>query len=172
MTKIRKMATIEKRTTHIDKQTGEVLYDNIVQTDIGIIAAEPAYVKLYIDDLGGLHDLSNGQRSILLYISSYSGYDGYVSLPLGIKNKIAKQADCTVSAINTAIMKLCKVNLLRHDDVGLYELNPDYFARGKWREIRERRKEFYTKTTYRRDGTKEVETNVIETLPADVSPPL
>jgi hypothetical protein len=47
-------------------------------------------------------------------------------------------------------------------DVGLYELNPDYFAKGKWREIRERRKAFYTTITYTPDGQRTVKTDLID----------
>ncbi|MEI7795607.1 MAG: replication/maintenance protein RepL [Methylococcaceae bacterium] len=161
----RRIATFEQRTRHIDKHTGEITLDEVVLTDISGLAAEPAYVKLYIDDLGRLCNLTDGQRSILLYVAACVDYSGFVLLPTGQKERIAKSAGCSISAINNAITHFCKNNILRKEGGGLYELNPDYFARGKWREIRERRKEFYTKTTYRRDGTKEVETNVIEALP-------
>lgn len=124
--------------------------------------AEPDYIKLYIGDLGGLCGLTDGQRSILLYVAARVGYDGMVILPTGIKEQLAKSANCSVSAVNNAVNFFCKQNILRKEGGGLYELNPDFFARGKWREIRERRKAFCTKITYTPDGNRVIETNTID----------
>ena len=165
----RKIKIFEQRTTHVDRQTGEITLDEVVHAEVSALVAEPAYIKLYIDDLGRLCNLTDGQRSILLYVAACVNYYGFVLLPTGQKARIAKSASCSISAVNNAVNFFCKNNIRRKEGGGLYELNPDFFARGKWREIRERRKEFYTTTTYRRDRTKEVQTNIIESLPTDVS---
>jgi hypothetical protein len=156
---------VEKRERVVDKLTGELLSDETNVIDIYRMPAEPAFIKFYIDDLASLQKLTAGETQILLYVAACADYKGMIALPTGIKKRIANSANCSDGAVNNAVNKFCKSDILRKEGGGLYELNPDYFARGKWREIRERRKEFYTKTTYRRDGTKEVETNVIETLP-------
>ena len=156
---------IEKRERIIDKLTGELLLDKTNVVDIYKMPNEPAYVKFYIDDLASLQKLTAGETQILLYVAACADYKGMIALPAGIKKRIASSASCSDGAVNNSVNKFCKNNILRKEGGGLYELNPDFFARGKWREIRERRKEFYTTTTYRRDGTKEVETNVIEALP-------
>ena len=160
---------IEKRERVIDKLTGELLSDQTNVVDINRMPSEPAYIKFYIEDLSLLKKLTAGETRILLYLAAVADYSGEVLLPLGIKKRIASSAELSVQAVSNAITKFTSKQILNRVDTSIYELNPDLFARGKWREIRERRKEFYTKTTYRRDGTKEVETNVIETLPADVS---
>jgi hypothetical protein len=153
---------IEKRERIVDTLTGEVLLDETNIVDITRLPIEPDYIKLYISDLGSLCDLTDGQRSILLYIAARVGYDGMVTLPMGVKALIAKNAGCSISSVNNAVNFFCKNKILRKEGGGFYELNPDYFARGKWREIRERRKAFYTKITYTPEGGRVIETNAID----------
>jgi hypothetical protein len=153
---------IEKREQHVDSKTGEIIHDKTNVISFTHLPNEPEYIKLYLNDLGGLCKLSDGQRSILLYMAACSGYDGVIMLPLGQKARIANTANCSISAINNAINTFCKNKILKRLDVGLYELNPDYFARGKWREIRERRKAFYTKITYTPNGERTIETDFVE----------
>jgi hypothetical protein len=156
------MSSIQKREIHIDTLNGEIIHDKTNVIDFTSVPNEPDYIKLYIGDLGKLCCLSDGQKAILLYIAACVGYDGLVLLPVGQKARIAKSAKCSISAVNNAVNFFCKKQILIKEGGGLYELNPDYFARGKWREIRERRKSFYTKITYTPDGQKTVETNVID----------
>jgi hypothetical protein len=146
----------------IDTLTGELLSDKTNIIDINRMPEEPAYIKFYIDDLSGFSKLTAGETKILLYLAAAADYEGLVSLPLGVKNRIAKSAGCTSSTVSSAISKFCNQKILKRLDVGLYELNPDYFAKGKWREIRERRKAFYTKITYNPDGRRTVETNLVD----------
>jgi len=156
------MSKIEKREVHIDHMSGEITHDKTHVVDIKATPNEPEYIKLYINDLGKLCSLSNGQRSILLYIAACVGYDGLVLLPSGQKARIAKKANCSVSSVNNAVNFFCKMNILIKEAGGLYELNPELFARGRWRDIRERRHAFYTKITYTPDGTRTMETQLLE----------
>ena len=160
---------IETREQLVDSLTGELLRDETTYSQTNFAASEPAYIKLYIEDLGNLCHLTAGETKILLQIAALANYNGIVALPAGIKAEVAAVVGCKPPVVNNALTSFCNQGVLKRTAVGVYELNPDYFARGKWREIRERRKEFYTTTTYRRDGTKEVETNIIESLPTDVS---
>lgn len=158
----KRISTIENRTTYIDKLTGEVLLDTTTLTDISGLTAEPAYIKLYIDDLGGLCRLTAGETKILLQIAALANYSGIIALPAGIKAEVAELVGCKPAVVNNALTSFCNSRVMNRKSVGVYELNPDYFARGKWREIRERRKEFYTKITYTPDGQRTVTTDVVE----------
>ncbi len=155
---------IETRQQLVDTLTGELLRDETTYSQTNFVPNEPAYIKLYIEDLGNLCRLTAGETKILLQIAALANYSGIIALPAGIKADVAAIVGCKPPVVNNALTSFCNHGVLRRNGVGVYELNPDYFARGKWREIRERRKEFYTKTIYRRDGTKEVETSIIETL--------
>jgi hypothetical protein len=153
---------IETRRQIVDQLTGELLYDKTNVIDINKMPDEPAYIKLYIDDLSGLQELTAGETKILLYVAACSDYKGMVALPTGIKSRIAKSIGCSDGAVSNAVNLFCKKRILRKEGGGLYELNPDYFARGQWRKIRERRQAFYTKITYTPDGQRIVETNIVE----------
>ena len=154
--------SLERREQVIDKLTGELLRDRTNIIDITRMPEEPAYIKFYIDDLSGFSKLTAGETKILLYVAAAADYEGLVSLPLGVKNRIAKSAGCTSGTVSSAISKFCNQEILKRLDVGLYELNPDYFAKGKWREIRERRKAFYTTITYTPDGQRTVKTDLVD----------
>jgi hypothetical protein len=155
-------AAIETRERIIDQLTGELLSDKTNVVNINKMPDEPAYIKFYIDDLSLLNKLTAGETRILLYVTSTANYQGEVLLPLAIKKRIAFNADLSIQAVSNAITKFCVKNILKRLDTGLYELNPELFARGKWREIRERRKAFYTKITYTPDGQRTVETDFVE----------
>jgi hypothetical protein len=156
------MSKIIERQQIIDNNTGELLYDKTNVIDINKMPDEPAYIKFYIDDLSGLQGLTAGETKILLYVAASADYKGMLALPTGIKSRIAKSIGCSDGAVNNAVNLFCKKQILIKEGGGLYELNPDYFARGKWREIRERRKAFYTKITYTPDGQRVVKTDLIE----------
>jgi hypothetical protein len=49
--------TIETRDRHIDTNTGEVIYDKTNVISFTHLPNEPEYIKLYINDLGGLGKL-------------------------------------------------------------------------------------------------------------------
>jgi hypothetical protein len=153
---------LEQREQVIDQLTGELLYDRTKVIDINKMPDEPAYIKFYIDDLSLLNKLTAGETRILLYVASTANYQGETLLPLAIKKRLAANAELSIQAVSNAITKFCTKNILRRLDTGLYELNPELFARGKWREIRERRKAFYTKITYMPEGGRVIETNVID----------
>jgi hypothetical protein len=125
---------------------------------------EPEYIKLYIKDLGGLCGLTAGETKILLQIAGMTNRHGVIALPAGIKAIIAESVGYKQAVINNALTKFCNpsINVMKRTGVGVYELNPDYFARGKWHEIKERRKAFYAKTTYTPDGIRTIETGVVD----------
>jgi hypothetical protein len=75
----------------------------------------------------------------------------------------------SVSAINNAITCFCKNKIFKRLDIGLYELNPDYFVRRKWKETREHGKAFYTTITYTSDGQRVVRRDSIESSSLDIT---
>jgi sulfur transfer complex TusBCD TusB component (DsrH family) len=156
--------TIHIEETHrvVDDLTGELLSMTTATTDINTAPTEPNYLKLYIDDLGLLNKLSGGETRALIHIAALANYDGEVVLPLLIKKRIAEKAGVKVQAISDTIVKLIKKGILKRVGATVYLLNPDLFARGKWREIRERRKTFQSVTTYYPNGEKTIETNMLD----------
>jgi hypothetical protein len=113
---------------------------------------EPDYIKLYIDDIGHLMGVQEGHRSILLYIAASVGYDGFVTLTLARKARIAATVGLAVKTVDNAIGLLVKTNILRREGRCEYELNPSLFAKGEWAHIRERRESFNLNVSYSKAG--------------------
>jgi len=117
-------------------------------TTITKLPPEPDYIKLYIDDIGYLMGIQEGHRTILLYIAASVGYDGFVTLTLARKARIAATVDMAVKTIENAITNFLKTGILRREARCEYQLNPSIFAKGEWKNIRERREKFNLQISY------------------------
>lgn len=179
-------STIERQYDMIemDHVTGEVTGERHEQSVRYIHGSEPAFVKLYVQDLMYLKDMPRGLTAVvyaLLRRASYiddvdipskerddknrtssgkdssdndkkendkknnkeSGKEGdkqevgglRVLLPKGVKDEIVQEIGTTMPALNNALTKLCKGDILRRVSTGVYVLNPFLFGRGEWRAI-------------------------------------
>ena len=81
---------IETTESVVSELTGELLSFVTEITEVNALAGEPNYLKLYIEDLGLLKRLSDGEINVLLGIATVSEYSGEVHLPLLIKQRITK----------------------------------------------------------------------------------
>ena len=131
-------------------------------TTITKLPPEPAYIKLYVDDLGYLMGIQEGHRSILLYIAASVGYDGFVTLTLARKARIAATVGMAVKTVDNAITALIKATILRREGRCEYELNPSLFAKGEWMHIRERREAFNLQITYSKINGRTISTRKTE----------
>ena len=131
--------------------------DGVIQrsatiTTITKLPKEPDYIKLYIDDIGYLMGIQEGHRTILLYIAASVGYDGFVTLTLARKARIAATVGMAVKTIENAITNFLKTGILYREGRCEYQLNPSLFAKGEWRHIRERRESFNLQISYSTHG--------------------
>jgi hypothetical protein len=122
---------------------------------------EPAYIKLYIQDLSKLFHLQQGHQEILTYVAASVDYEGIVSLAIGRKARIAATIKCSVKSIDNAITEFVKHGILDRIGRGEYELNPFLFAKGEWRTIHDRRLAFKMTRTYQPDGTVDTTTKMV-----------
>lgn len=146
------MSKFERIETVVDGVTGECLSEQRNVITISPLPPEPAYVKMYIEDLGKLLDLQSGHRDILLYVAATVAYDGLVSMTSLRKSRIAAVLKCSIRSIDNAITEFVKRGILLRVGRAEYELNPHLFARGNWKEIRERRLSFTAKISYSSTG--------------------
>lgn len=153
---------IETTESFVNELTGELLPFVTEITEVNALPVEPNYLKLYIEDLGLLKRLSDGEINILLGIAAVSEYSGEVHLPLLIKQRIANSAGVKIQTINNIIAKLINKDVIKRIGTTVYILNPDLFAKGKWRDIREQRKTFQSITTYNQNGTRTIEIRIVE----------
>ncbi|MDD5503101.1 MAG: replication/maintenance protein RepL [Candidatus Thermoplasmatota archaeon] len=152
------MSTFERVETVIDVLTGEIVSERKNVIAFNPMPPEPAYVKLYIEDLGKLLDLQSGHRDILLHVAATVAYDGLVSMTTLRKRRIAAALKCSIRSIDNAITEFVKREILLRLGRAEYELNPHLFAKGSWKEIRERRLQFTTRITYNAESGRTIET--------------
>jgi len=159
--------------TEFNHETGEIKRE-VHETTSALPPGEPPYVKMYINDLSAILDIKDGPRKLMYELARRMDYEGYITLNSGIKKiiranlpvtKKRKLSDGTTEtytqplgdgAFRNYLSELCKKEMLRHVDTGLYEMNPSYFARGKWEEISKRRVEYELKVRYKASGEREI----------------
>ena len=162
------MDYIEKTTTQYDNLTGDVTHNSTIISYESKLPSEPPYIKLYVEDVGRLCDLTRGEIRVLIKLVAKTGYDGKVLLPLGVKREISEELECSLSAVSNALTALTNSKVITRIDGGVYMLNPHYFARGKWREIYEKRKALRITITYTDDGKEGKREFVSEQGEADI----
>ncbi len=173
------MKYIEKHTTHLNKITGEITKNVSTISYENKIPSEPAYIKLYTDDLSNLFDLSLSASNVLLCLVSMADYTGEVVVTKGVKERIAirinakitKTGKPSLSAVNNALTDMIKAEVIsRVGDAGsgIYMLNPNLFARGKWSDIYQQRKSFKMTITYKDDGKDGIREIITEQSEADI----
>lgn len=150
------MAKVEKIIELIDS-------DGVVQRTAEIInikpmPPEPPFVKMYIDDLGRISGLQASHTSILTYVAALVDYDGIVTLNARRKACIAATTGCSIKTIENAITEYMKHDIVRRIGRAEYELNPSLFAKGEWKNIRERREAFSMHISYTKAGRQIVTT--------------
>jgi hypothetical protein len=146
------MSRLERIETNTDALTGEILSQSKKVIELTKLEAEPDYVKMYVADLSNLVGLKEGHGRILPFIAASVGYDGFISLAGGRKARIAMTAGCSLKSVNNAITEYVKAGILIRAGRAEYELNPHLFAKGEWRNIRERRLSFTAKINYSSSG--------------------
>lgn len=152
------MSNFERVETVVDVLTDEILSERRNVISFNPMPPEPSYVKLYIEDLGRLLDLQSGHRDILLHVAATVAYDGLVSMTTLRKSRIAASLKCSIRSIDNAITEFVKRDILLRVGRAEYELNPHLFAKGSWKEIRERRLPFTTRITYSAEHGRVIET--------------
>ena len=165
------MAHIQKQTTHINHLTGEVLHSESIIEREDKLPAEPAYIKLYTDDLGNLYGLSPIAKNVLLKLITMTDYDGEILLPNGKREQFANELKTTIGSVNNSITEILKAGLISRKggrNSGVYFLNPTYMAKGKWRDIYKKRQSFKMTITYKDKGKTGNREIITEAIGADV----
>jgi hypothetical protein len=166
----------EKTMMIIDKFSGELLKDETIVEYETKLPSEPPYVKLYTTDLGNLFKLPVGTTGVLMCVASMVDYQGVVvlngyfkeSIARRLNSKLSKNGKPSISVVNKAITELLNKEIISRIGSSTYQLNPNLFARGKWRDIYEQRKAFKLTITYSHDengGKREV---ITEQIGADI----
>lgn len=103
--------------------------------------SEPAFIKLYLQDVLYLSDMPKHHERILYELLKRSTYAGekdgmQVCLSAGIKRIISKELGLKNNrSINNALSDLVKGKILYRVETGVYNFNPYLFGKGDWQDI-------------------------------------
>jgi hypothetical protein len=114
--------------------------------------AEPAYVKLYLADIGKLKGLNQSEGDLMKELVRNMGYNNMIPLYKPIKELIAKKIPMNYNTLEAAIKKLKEKGVLIPKARGIYIMDPNIFGRGKWKDI----KKIRMTVDYHEDGTKSI----------------
>lgn len=144
----------------VDHTTGEVTRQT--SSNVVRLASEPEYVKMYLADLGQLMHLTNGEQQLLNMLVVKIDWEGMISLNAASRKRICEKMDIAPKSLRNRLSGLCKKGVIHRHDQNEYEVNPHYFAKGEWRAIQERRKDFELLIRYYQNGEREVTTRGID----------
>ena len=145
------MGAIKFQSVHtvIDK---DGVMEEQVQTQIMRLPTEPPYVKLYLAEISRIHGLSASVTAVLLEMASRAGYDGIVGFAKRIKEVITAKTGIKRQTIDNAVATLVSKGIVIRLGRGEFELDPNIFAKGDWKDICQRRAHY-------KDRLKDIEMN-------------
>jgi len=120
---------------------------------------------MYIDDVGRLLDVPAGPRMVLYQLARRIDYEGFISLTPAARERVAKACDINVRTMNNYLTQLSKSGILRHSGRGEYEMNPNLFAKGDWKDIAKRRQDFELTVRYSANGKKTIHGRAVSSEP-------
>ncbi len=157
--------------TNFDSATGEIKE----QSTTFIQAAEPSFVKLYLDCYCAFKGLPQSIPPILLEFLKHMSYadkeqnEGgqIIALNKYIKESIAANTNTSIKRIEQVITQFCKAGIFRRIATGTYQVNPEIIGKGEWKDIKAIRSanfDFHNKTvTVIKEEHKEGENEQIST---------
>lgn len=103
--------------------------------------SEPAYIKLYLQDVLYLSDMPTKHSAILYELLKRASYAGdkdgmQVIINASLKRRIKETLGFkNMSSVNNAITDFVKGKILYRVDVGMYNFNLYLFGKGDWQDI-------------------------------------
>ena len=153
----RKVIKELQRTDVVDAETGEVKSSNEVRRTFSV-SKEPAFVKMYLDDLGMLHGLSRSNISVLHSLLKHMNFaDDDIPQAVLVNSFLKKQILMEnpnlnhTQTVTNSISELKKAGILEELGRGAYRFNPFLFGRGEWKDI-ERLREIKVTLVYDETG--------------------
>ena len=148
----------QENSTTVDSKSGEILQKTSVEKSV--VEGEPNFVKLYIDDILKLKDIPKASNDVLNILVKNMSYGNVVVMIKPIKDMIAEETGLKLNTINKAIQNLHEAGILIRKNKSIYLVDPNLFGKGKWEDIKKLR----LTIDYNPDGTKEINSNMVEQL--------
>lgn len=124
----------------VDDATGEV--KSSTTTYISAPKSEPAYLKVYMDGMERLRKIPLYCWPVLLWLLNrmpYANADPCFEFGKPMRERAAEEIGVNVSRVNHAVSDLAKCGAILRAGRGLYRFNPEFFARGEWKDIQKLR---------------------------------
>jgi len=121
----------------IKTDTGEVLLSET--TSKRRMEREPDFIKLYLKDILYLNDLPKTTNGILYQLLTAMDYENRIQITAGFKRQIANDLGIKESTVKQAIFNFQKKEIIIKKDTGMYVVNPFYFGKGEWKNIKKLR---------------------------------
>lgn len=134
------MARPVREVFSVDNTTGEVISSST--TYVSVSKVEPAYVKLYFDGLDKLREIPLYCWPVLLWMLgkvSYANEEQSLELCSTTRKGVAESLNMSVNRVNHAVSDLVRCGIVLRVGKGLYRFNPEFFARGEWKDIQKLR---------------------------------
>ncbi|MDV7390848.1 replication/maintenance protein RepL, partial [Arthrospira platensis SPKY1] len=146
----KKKVVFESFNQVIDENTGELLSSKKV-TKV-MLPQEPAFVKLYLQDVMKIMNLTSSCKDVLFAFLPTMGYNNVIAAQKYVKEMICEQLGIKMNTLNKAIDTMSKEGVLVRKGRGIYVVNPQIIAKGKWEDIQEIR----LQVTYDQDGNRTI----------------
>jgi hypothetical protein len=93
---------------------------------------EPKFMKLYIEDLGKLKQLTGTQRVVLDVLMKYSRYSNDIIITKSVKRQMLDYCEVSNGVFKNSLSTLVKKDIIRKGNVrSTYIINPDLAFKGK-----------------------------------------
>lgn len=143
----------------LDKETGTVILEDTKIQSFSI-DKEPDYVKLYLEDISRLKDIPQGMNKVLFELMKSVTYSGIVMAYKPVKQIMCRNMGISMNYLNKCIDEFYKKGILIRYARGVYIADPNLFAKGSWKDIKNLR----LVIEYGKDGTKSLKSNVSEEM--------
>lgn len=157
-----KKTTFLKEDKVINHETGEIIETRKITESR--IDNEPAYIKLYIEDVIRLNNLPSGTGKVLNCLLRHMSYSNTVVLIKPIKDLIGIETNLSANTVKKAIADLNNAGILIRSHKSVYLVDPNLFGRGKWENIKELR----MTVKYDKEGVKTITSNLTQQLRLEV----
>jgi hypothetical protein len=151
----------------VDLATGEVKQSEELQEYS--VQTEPAFVKLYLENIKMLYDLTVSNHKILNELLKICNYGGEIILNSSVKKRICESLETSIGSFDNSLLKLKQQDIIRQEVRGIYYLNPELFGKGPWSSVyQDRAKYKKIKMTIEFSGDKNAKKTVKTELVDDV----
>ena len=105
------------------------------------IESEPSFIKLYLDDITYLCDIPKSASDVIFELLKLVDYEQNLYIHKDQKTAICNRLNLKENAVNKAISALNNAQIILRVSRGHYILNPFFFGKGSWKDIRQIRLE-------------------------------